>query len=433
MLENLALATSRARSHPRNLQIFLRRRTLREDGERADEFHPIPNFGTTLFVPTVSSLTRLVLEGIPVFQIHFLPDGLFPSLVDLVLHLPGTDMNHFPWDDEGPLSTFSDAPALRRVALSTSSPPKDHSEPRCYVSQNINLPWHQLTHFLDFDAPMEPGGTSLSVHLPDFSNIRYLFAELGELDVGSQGFVYWSDTRPTRLDELRSLTLNFWGCAEGEVGYPPFIDIFEFPNLQALRLDGAEFNFDDDSLHIWHPAELADRFLSKLSSFQHLTYLSLCVSSIAPDTLRHVLQATPHVTTLDAFVYENYENFFEGIAWGVDKLLPKLETLVLELDNSVALDDREGDTIDPDAFHLFLQSRVCNAECPSFRKIIVYSGYEDELEDKVYFIQVALQWIPSGLVFERRLVSEERAGRVNHLWMDRDPELHDWPELAAAQ
>ncbi|TEB17258.1 hypothetical protein FA13DRAFT_1822518 [Coprinellus micaceus] len=432
MVETLAVAVSRARLHPLNLQLVLRTRTWNEDEERTDGFYPIPNIMSALLAPTTSSLTRLVLRGIPLSQMHALSPNSFPSLVDLVLRLPGTDMNRFPWSAKGPLNTFSDAPSLRRVCLSTSLS-VDRSEPESHVSQHIVLPWHQLTHFLDFDAPDEPLSSSLSLHLPEFSNLQYLFATLGELDVGRQGFQHWSDTRPARLNKLRSLTLYFWGCDEGEVGYTPFIDAFEFPNLKALRLDGAEFNFDDDSLDIWWPAELADRFISKLSSLQYLTYLSLCVSSIAPDTLRRVLLATPHVTTLDAFVYENYENFFEGITWGVDKLLPKLETLLLELDNSVAIDDGEGDTIDPDAFHLFLQSRVCNVECPSFRKIVVYSGYEDALEDDVYFIQLALQFVPEGLVFERRLVSEERASRANHLWMERDPELHDWPELAAAQ
>ena len=431
MVKTLAIAAGRAKLHPLNLQIVVRTRKWSEDEERTDGFFPIPDILAALLAPTASSLTRLVLMGIPVSQMHASSTKTFPSLVDLVLRLPGTDMNRFPWSAKGPLKTFSNAPSLRRVCLSTSVSVHPFRS-KSYLSQHIVLPWSQLTHFIDLDAPDQPLSSSLSPHIPEFLNLQYLFATLGELDVGRQGFHHWRRTVPTRLDKLRSLTLYFWGCEEGEVGYASFIDAYEFPNVESLRLDGAEFNFDDGSLDLWEPAELADRFTSKLSSLQHLTYLSLCVSSIAPDTLRRVLLATPHVTTLDGFVYENYEHFFEGITWGADKVLPKLETLLLELDNSVAIDDGEGESIDPDAFQAFLESRVCNPECPSFRKVIAYSGEEDALADDAPFIQLALRFVPDGLVFERRLVSKERAGRVDHLWMDRDPELLDWPELLAS-
>ena len=117
---------------------------------------------------------------------------------------------------------------------------------------------------------------------------------------------------------------------------------------------------------------LTSQFLARLSALHHLTYLSLCTTTMDPVGFRQILATTPNVTTLDAHIYGNYEFFFEAISWDPGyKLLPKLKTLVLELDDSEARSDGEGETINPDVFEAFLESRLRTDT--TFCNVVVYS------------------------------------------------------------
>ncbi|TEB33786.1 hypothetical protein FA13DRAFT_112239 [Coprinellus micaceus] len=181
---------------------------------------------------------------------------------------------------------------------------------------------------------------------------------------------------------------------------------------------------------------LVDRFLSKLSELRRLTYLSLCLGAVSANSLRAILLATPNVTTLDAHIYENYENLFETLTLNTTaagkSVLPQLKTLVLEMDQSMAEDDGGGaSSISPHLLDAFLKSRFEGGTDGAFRTIIAFSSDQSRFDDAVEFVQVALGYVSRGLVFERRLVAEERryGRKLNYLWAARDPNLHDWPEL----
>lgn len=382
----LANVVARARSTPhRNLQLLIQNRAWFKDTEPSN---PLPDIAIALFMPPISSLTRLALKCVPVVQIHALPKGFFPSIVDLALHLEVSDLYHFPWAQKGPVGAFSDAQALRRVSLGSSVPMNGHHQDRPLASPNVLLPWEQLTHFLDFEPPL----THFPSHYTEqCRDLRYLLVKLHEEDVGPSAYLNWAHSgwHNTVLGTLQCVTLNFWSAGR-EIDFPAFFDFFDVPNLTALRLDGRGFDFGDVAI-TW-PHLLIERFLTQLSGLRHLRYLSLRLSSIAPDTLRRVLQATPHVTTLDAFIQDNYNSFFEGLVWSVtSQVLPRLDTLVLELDHSVAIQEEEGDTIDPDAFRAFLESRLGDGGHNSLRKIIAYSSDEQEMDGGVPYVGVALE------------------------------------------
>jgi hypothetical protein len=108
-------------------------------------------------------------------------------------------------------------------------------------------------------------------------------------------------------------------------------------------------------------------------------------------------------------------------------MLPELEVLILELDNTLADDEGEGEPIPAQSFDAFLESRM-KASSP-FRRLVVFSSREHHLDEGVPFVQVALKYVALGLCFEPTLVKENRSRKVNHLWVERDPELQDWPEL----
>jgi hypothetical protein len=235
------------------------------------------------------------------------------------------------------------------------------------------------------------------------------------------------------MQSLQSLTLNFWGTHTGTFAYPNFLDNFKFPGLRSLRLVGSQLDFDDEDA--CDPEEV-DRFIHKLEHEFQLEYLSVCHTRVPRATLERLFRATPHITTLDAQIHENYENFFETITIDQDhsqRILPRLKTLVLELCASGALDDGEGETIDPDYFAGFLESRMrLYPPNDRLRKIVLYGRHPDEISDDVPFVQEIQPYLAEGLTLERHVVGELRAGKLDDEWMERDPELwQDWLEAIA--
>ena len=140
------------------------------------------------------------------------------------------------------------------------------------------------------------------------------------------------------------------------------------------------------------------------------------------------------MTTLDAHIYRNYEGLFETLTLGQDNpLLPRLQTLVLELGLSEALMESEGDeTIDPDIFADFLESRMRCDSANRLRKIKLYGGDWEQIYDEVPFVQVIQRYLSEGLLLERCAVTEIRQRDTDQDWIERAPELQDWLEARVA-
>jgi hypothetical protein len=384
----------------------------------------------SLLVPFTASLTSLVLSRVPISQVNALPSGLFPVLEKLVICVDPTEFHPSTWPIKQPrvIVAFEDAPVLQRVAINNLDiilPGK--GTPR--------LPWHQFTHFLehDFDTDSDPFLTEL---LPQCVALQWLHINLIDKNFVQDDFkASWANEPARSIQNLRSLTLNFWGTHSGSFQYPTFLNNFKFPGLCSLRLEGSEMDFDDESLC---DQEEVDRFLQKIEHEFRLGYLSICHSPIPRATLERLFKATPHVTTLDAQIHENYVNFFETLTIqdqdSSQYLLPRLQTLVLELGTSAALDDDEGETIEPDDFAVFLESRMrlC-APNDRLRKVVLYGRNPDEVSDAVPFVQVIQPYLAEGLTLERHVVGDLRARKLDDDWMERDPELQDWLEAIAVR
>ncbi|KAJ2936987.1 hypothetical protein H1R20_g104, partial [Candolleomyces eurysporus] len=377
-----------------------------------------------LLVPFTASLTSLVLSRIPISQLRTLPSGLFPSLERLVLYIDREDYKRSAWLLKRPIVAFESAQALRRVATSNLS----FSKPDVAT---LRLPWHQLTHLIEADDNKDSDRFFIEF-LPQCVALQWLHVMLldGNLD---QRFEGPSGNEPVKtMQILQSLTLNFWGSCIGTFQYPVFFDNFKFPGLRSLRLEGSSMDFDDQDA--WDPNQV-DRFIHKIEHEFHLEYFSICLSPIARPSLERLFKATPHVTMLDAHIYRNYENFFETLTIGGDPsqyILPRLKTLVLELGLSAASEDGEGETIDPDTFAAFLESRMRCAPDSRLHKIVLYGDYLDDISDEIPFVQVIQPYLLEGLLLERRVVGEIRDGKLNDHWVERDPELQDWLEASVA-
>ncbi|RXW18028.1 hypothetical protein EST38_g7834 [Candolleomyces aberdarensis] len=376
-------------------------------------------------VPFTASLTSLVLSGISISQTRSLPSGLFPSLESLVLRIHQEEHEEQrTWLLERPIVAFESAPALRRVATSKLS----FSESG---AATLRLPWHQLTHLIEADYN-EVSDRFLIKFLPQCVSLQWLHIVLLD-DIGQHFGETWRNEPVRTMQKLQSLTLNFWGSCNGTSRYPVFLDNFKFPGLRSLRLEGSRMNFDDADA--WDSNQV-DRFIHKIEHEFHLEYLSISHSPTARPSLERLFKATPHVTTLDAQIYMNYENFFETLTIGGDSsqfILPRLKTLVLELGLSATVQDSEGfETINPDTFAVFLESRMRCAPGSRLRKIVLYGDYSDEISDEIAFVQVIQRYLPEGLLLERHIVGELRYGKLDDFWVERDPELQDWLEASAA-
>ncbi|KAJ2936986.1 hypothetical protein H1R20_g103, partial [Candolleomyces eurysporus] len=377
-----------------------------------------------LLVPFTGSLTSLVLSRIPISQIHSLPSGLFPSLERLVLYIDRDDYKQSARLLEQPIVAFESAPALRRVTTSSLS----FGEPGVAT---LRLPWHQLTHLIEADYSEGTDRFFIEL-LPQCVALQWLHIVLLDENLGRSSREPWRNEPVRTVQKLQSLTLNFWGSYMGTSQYPVFFDNFKFPGLRSLRMEGSSMDFDDEDA--WDPNQV-DRFIHKIEHEFHLEYLSICLSPIPHPSLERLFKATPHVTMLDAHIYDNYENFFEILTIGGDPsqdFLPQLKTLILELSLSAASEDGEGETIDPDTFAAFLESRMRCAPGSRLRKIVLYGEDSDEISDEIPFVQVIQRYFPEGLLLERHVVAEIRDGKVNDHWVERDPELQDWLEAGAA-
>jgi hypothetical protein len=294
----------------------------------------------------------------------------------------------------------------------------------------FRLPWHQITHFVQSDYEKATHRFLVDI-LPQCVSLRWL--GIGLLyEFGLPTLPGLGTSQPvTVIQNLRCLSLSFEDPDDtfSSIFYPHFFDNLKFPGLRSLRLEGAEMDFEE--WDYWDPDHVP-RFLDKIHNEFRLEYLSVCLDRVHRATLEQLLDATPQVTTLDAHIDLNYEEFFETLTIGGDsshRLLPRLETLVLELGSSAAIRTGEGETIDPDAFAAFLESRMCSDPDHRLRKIVLYARYSDEVSDETPFVQEIQRYLPEGLLLERRVVKEPRYGHG----VERDPELQDWLEAYTGQ
>ncbi|KAJ2917055.1 hypothetical protein MD484_g3340, partial [Candolleomyces efflorescens] len=374
----------------------------------------------TVLVPFATSLTSLVLCRIPASQIQALPSGLFSSLERLVLHIAWKEHETGMFNE--PIVAFESAPVLQRVATNN-----------LMLSQagaiTLRLPWHQLTHFMEADHG-EHSHRFLAEIFPQCVALQWLHIGVSDECIG-QHFGGPQEIAVTRtVQNLQSLTLDFFESLDASLKYPDFFDATDFPGLRSLRLIGFEMYLEDE--FTWNPDQV-DRFLYKLEHEFRLEYLSLCHNP-SRISLERLFKATPHVTTLDAHIYRNYEGFFETLTLGQDNpLLPRLQTLVLELGLSEALVESKGiETIDPDIFADFLESRMRCDSANRLRKIKLYGGDWEQISDEVPFVQVIQRYLSEGLLLERCAVTEIRQRDTDQDWIERAPELQDWLEARVA-
>ncbi|KAJ2914434.1 hypothetical protein MD484_g5963, partial [Candolleomyces efflorescens] len=365
-------ALERSKTVPLNIQLTL------ADSNTTTIAHPA--FINQFLFPVSKSLTRLTLARVAVAQLQTLPSGLFPSLERL------------------------DALSLHHVAISRWILDVRDIE--------IILPAERITHFI-VGSSIESGDDSdclffLSHYLPNFTNLRCLFLN----------FNYYGDIlesldevvpQATRMESVRNLSLDFW--PEG-LSYPTLFNLFDFPNLQKLRLEGDCLDF---------PAFNWDLplFLSKVKAMTQLEHLSL-FSLVFPDTLLPLLFAeTPHLTVLDIRLPNDgmEEKLFPLLTLGPEAeehLLPKLRVLVIE--------PGLYGTIASATFVAFVESRVRQGH---LEKIIFAPSPTSES-----LIKSIQPFVLEGLVIVERITQEVEFDWNG--WAYRDSDYNDWLEVEAA-
>ncbi|TEB33848.1 hypothetical protein FA13DRAFT_1730118 [Coprinellus micaceus] len=345
------------------------------------EIAPEPSFISRLVLLNPSCLSRLILQS-------FL---------------------NFPWEIAGPITAFSECPFLHRVFLKHWSQGFQTN----FGLRNLCLPLEHLTHYYEEETTL-PASHFLLGYLPRCKKLENLYLELFEHeDMGEAAFSSWS------WNECRYFQ------------YPAFFDKVEFPNLSHLRLEGFQIYLQGDGP--WNPAQIA-RFLSKLNGLENLVYLALCLNEVDHDTLRLFFGATPRITTLEIGLYRDLEVVFEALTPidPVHPLLPKLDTLVLEVGHTGILVEGEDDeTVKPGALKAFLEYRLGSEgsrriDQGRLHKIAAFTTTlrPEEVGDDKPYVQVIQEYVLQGLVFERFVVPE----RGDPTWLYRDPRLEDWPE-----
>lgn len=385
----------------------------------------------------LTTVTDLTLTGIPFASLQGLPPGLFRALQRLILECLGptrTPGIAKPLTSLSTIRAFEDAPSLCRVAIGNWTMGTREADSGSYSLHRLVLPLAQLTHFLE--ASCRPGGTRF---FPEFfsqcSQLTYLAIRLDKYQVGTwweDSWVHGATQTKLQSDTLKTLNISFWRNRVGRMAYPGFWDYVEFPALENLLLDGSTLCFDSD----WSAVQV-DRFLAKLRSLHNLRYLSITATWAETSTLGRILRATPQITTLDAHIYCNFASFFQVLnnksSSRYADVLPNLEVLVLELGLSNATDSFIGSTINKDMFYSeFIVPRVmCTSERRRLRTIVLYANKEEQIADLGY-MRILRECVSRGLIsLEIRLVGQERCitGKSGNYWIERDPELKDWPQV----
>ncbi|KAH6880993.1 hypothetical protein BKA70DRAFT_1342239 [Coprinopsis sp. MPI-PUGE-AT-0042] len=337
----------------------------------------------------------LTLYHLPLQVVRTFPHNTLPSLERLVLVFHYQD--RFRWDGEEPIRAFENCPLLRRVALKGD----------CLRDLNdaLSIPWHQLTHFF-FDE--EPLSDTLWECVASMS-------------------------RTCVLQNLTSLTLNFWGVNAQDpfLNLPDLWQYFDFPSLQTLRLIAYEPN-----LGAWpgHGDTLQSTFFEKIRSLKHLKRLSLCISMLDEEDSSYILGFSPQISHLDL---ETSSDQYEGIITALELekgCLPQLKTIVFEVGNGAAFDVlRETELSDDEiisvgTLHSMASSRRTCKDEERLERVGFYGSKSWQVTHFKPFNTILEEFIDGGLVVENRVEEEYRRGKVDDYWIERDECLDDWRE-----
>ncbi|TEB27546.1 hypothetical protein FA13DRAFT_1736395 [Coprinellus micaceus] len=293
---------------------------------------PPPNTLSKMLKPTQASVTRLVLCGVPVSNLAHLPRRAFPHLERLVV-VVGDKLECWEFDriTRGPVKAFLDCPSLRYVALK-----RFFREPG---NEFIQLPLHQLTHFIDcgpfYDATDHP-----------CKNIARLLSATKDLRLLHVSFDddYEADFPPELADcriafpSLESLSIDSADLSEaGE----QFSSLFAFPKLQSLRYHGCAT--DIESL--------------LRNSGETLTHLSLTLADDLPEDFIELLsQQCPHLRSLE-IIYDVLCLVLHTLSSA--SLLPNLEVMAVRFEYpQTYVDDEIAAGFVIPAAHGFFQSRI---------------------------------------------------------------------------
>ncbi|RXW19489.1 hypothetical protein EST38_g6354 [Candolleomyces aberdarensis] len=365
---------------------------------------------------SVKNLTSLVLIEIPQEELVSLPDDSFPVLERLVL--PTKYWEH------GRIWAFSDAPALRRAAL----------EPQIADPGFMPLPWHQLTHFLEFWETEKRTWECIK----QMRGIRYLamiFPRVGKS-------WRWPDER-LAVESLECLTVNLWDYDDNP-GFQPegieFLRHFVFPRLKSLRLVlQHELNLNRNA--DW---DLIEEFVDTVRQYKGLEYFSLSCANMTG--IDRIFEAIPDIKTLDVHLRNQNPKdlgaFFEALTIVDDgpfqqRPLSQLKEVVIDLStrnlcrkhwfNTSELACSEMVTL---TLRNFLTSRLTAAEAEGGNFKIVFYGTDATLI-KSYVAKLD-DLVKAGLQLETNLLphdNEDHECNCSRWWIYRDPELKDWPEV----
>lgn len=305
---------------------YCRKRSIAPEGQcgsirtlRPGPLH-LPDFIPQVLQPVKHSLTSLALSQVPIAEIVALPQGLFPTLERLVLCFNSAkEVNTFPWSRRNSVRAFGDAPCLRRVALRRFY--------RGYDFDFVELPWGQLTHFIEFQARDGPF-YFIWKYLPICENLRFLHLTEEGTSANRDVDTARVNGPPCVAPNLRGLSLV---CSDEKV---PLLGLgipFVFDNLQSIRL------IDWDPI-LSEEEETNSLLVGKLKKFTGLQRLAVTMANtdgrvsgrgswITP--VLSLLSAVPSISTLEIDVMEDL--FFILAPGGTrnDPILPNLRHLVI--------------------------------------------------------------------------------------------------------
>ncbi|KAJ2923939.1 hypothetical protein H1R20_g13144, partial [Candolleomyces eurysporus] len=332
------------------------------------------------------------------------------------------------------VKAFAHSPALTHVALKR---PFRNAE-----TDHIQLPWKQLTHFVEGSLHTNSARYFLTTYLPMATQLRFLALTLSVADFDDYAN-RWSSFPSTTMPNLEGLSID--STVGGVIaGCPWFLTKFNFPNLRSLRLSGLGLDFESlDMVGANHPP--AEVLLDKLRGFTHLQYLSLIFPGVLNGrTLKQILDATPHVTVLDTPVFLHFPKVLLALTGGFNAeaddtrpaqiLLPRLQKLVLTV-QSVEIGPlviwRDRHPIEPDLLVPFARSRIgSNLETP-LKKISLCNLHPEDVDEEDALMEAVRTLREEGLEVEINMEDESRRGMRPECatfprWVERDPDTKDW-------
>ncbi|KAJ2916697.1 hypothetical protein MD484_g3674, partial [Candolleomyces efflorescens] len=373
------------------------------------------------FMPQVAeianNLTNLVLIEISEAELASLPPDSFPNLESLVIPTK--------YWDHSQIVAFSEAPALRRVALG----------PQIADPGFIPLPWHQLTHLLEFEETFKRTWECLT----QMTNIRYL-AMMPPRPAKIRW--EWPGQRAV-INSLESLTVTLWdnylyhGFQARGIS---FLNRFTFPNLKNLRL------ILSSELSLSTPLYwgVTQQFLEILCGYKMLEYFSLSCAYL--NGMEILFEVIPTVRVLDVHLRnqdpEDLSALFEALTIVNDgplqqHPLPHLRKFIVDLSTKNLCRSHRLDAAEPTrsetiilSLRNFLTSRL--TEAGAIGEVFAIAIYGTDATLIQPYVSTLDDLVEAGLELEVNILPydiERQECHCSRWWMYRDPELKDWKEV----